>query len=56
MKQEALAIELDISQQTISKIEQNAEVEEDVLAKIAAVLGVTPEAIKGFSEGEGNRF
>ena len=50
MKQDTLAFELGISQQTISKIEQSAEVEEDVLAKIAKVLGVTSEAIKNFSE------
>ena len=50
MKQDSLAFEFGISQQTISKIEQSAEVEEDVLAKIAKVLGVTSEAIKNFSE------
>ncbi|MBD1384603.1 helix-turn-helix transcriptional regulator [Mucilaginibacter rigui] len=50
MKQETLATELGISQQAISKIEQSAEVEEDALAKIAHVLGITPEAIKAFTE------
>ena len=50
MKQEALATELGISQQAVSKIEQNAEIEEEALNKIAKVLGVTPEAIKNFSE------
>lgn len=50
MKQEALAAELGISQQAISKIEQSAEVEEEALAKIAKVLGVLPDAIKNFSE------
>jgi transcriptional regulator with XRE-family HTH domain len=50
MKQETLATELGISQQAISKIEQSAEVEEDALAKIANVLGLTPEAIKAFTE------
>ena len=50
MKQEALAAELGISQQAISKIEQSAEVEEGALEKIAKILGVTQEAIKGFSE------
>ncbi len=50
MKQEALAAELGISQQAISKIEQSGEVEEDALSKVAKVLGLTPEAIKGFSE------
>jgi transcriptional regulator with XRE-family HTH domain len=50
MKQEALAVELGISQQAISKIEQSAEVEEEALEKIAKALGITSEAIKGFSE------
>lgn len=50
MKQEALATELGISQQAISKIEQSAEVEEDALSKIAVALGVTVEAIKNFSD------
>jgi transcriptional regulator with XRE-family HTH domain len=50
MKQETLATELGISQQAISKIEQSAEVEEDALIKIANVLGLSPEAIKAFTE------
>jgi transcriptional regulator with XRE-family HTH domain len=50
MKQEALAAELGISQQAISKIEQSAEVEDSALIKIAKILGVTPEAIKKFTE------
>ena len=50
IKQETLAAELGISQQAVSKIEQNAEVEEEALIKIAKILGVTPEAIKNFSE------
>jgi DNA-binding XRE family transcriptional regulator len=41
MKQEALAAELGISQQAVSKIEQSAEVEEEALQKIAKVLAVT---------------
>lgn len=50
MKQEALALELGISQQAVSKIEQSAEVEDDALSKIAAVLGVSAEAIKNYSD------
>src|ERR1700761_1261350 len=50
MKQETLAAELGISQQAVSKIEQSAEVEDEALDKIAKVLGLTPEAIKAFSE------
>jgi len=50
MKQEALAIELGISQQTISKLEQSEEIEDSTLEKIAKVLGVSAEAIKGYSD------
>ena len=50
IKQEALAAELGISQQAVSKIEQSPEVEDEALEKIAKVLGLTPEAIKAFSE------
>ncbi|WP_293742077.1 helix-turn-helix transcriptional regulator [uncultured Pedobacter sp.] len=50
IKQDFLAIELGVSQQTISKIEQSEEVEDTMLEKIAGVLGVSAEAIKNFSE------
>ncbi|TFF36146.1 helix-turn-helix domain-containing protein [Mucilaginibacter psychrotolerans] len=50
LKQEALAAELGISQQAISKIEQSAEVEDSALEKIAKVLGVSAEAIKNYSD------
>jgi len=50
IKQEFLAGELGVSQQTISKIEQSEEVEDSMLEKIANVLGVSADAIKNFSE------
>ncbi len=50
MKQEALAIELGVSQQTISHIEQSETLEEEKLEKVAKALGVTREAIENFSE------
>lgn len=50
MKQEALAADLGISQQAISKIEQSADVDDASLEKIAAALGVSSEAIKAFTE------
>jgi transcriptional regulator with XRE-family HTH domain len=50
IKQDHLAIEMDVSQQTVSKIEQSESVEEETLGKVAKVLGDTPKAIKGFSE------
>ena len=50
MKQEALAIELGISQQAISKLEQSEEIEDSTLEKIAKVLGVSAEAIKSYTD------
>ncbi len=50
MKQEALAMELGISQQSVSLIEQSETIEDDKLEQVAKVLGVTAEAIKNFSD------
>jgi transcriptional regulator with XRE-family HTH domain len=50
MKQEALAAELGISQQAISKIEQSENVEDEVLVKIATALGVQLDGLKKFNE------
>jgi len=50
MKQEALAVELGISQQAISKLEQSEEIEDSTLDKIANVLGVSAQAIKEYSD------
>lgn len=50
IKQEALALAIGVSQQTISNIENSEHVEDDKLELIAGELGVTAEAIKNFSE------
>ena len=50
MKQDALATELGISQQTVSKIEQSEKIEDALLEQIAKVLGLPSEGIKNFSE------
>ncbi|MCG2461511.1 helix-turn-helix domain-containing protein [Flavobacteriaceae bacterium F89] len=50
MKQEVLATELGISQQSVSYLEQSETIEDEKLEQIAKVLGVTKEAIKNFSE------
>lgn len=50
MKQEALATALGVSQQTVSNIERSAEIEEDLLAQVSQILGVTPDAIRNFDE------
>ena len=48
MKQEALAADLGVNQQVISKIEKQEEIEEGVLKRIAEVLGISEEVIKDF--------
>ena len=50
IKQEILAEELGVSQQNVSRMEQSEVVEKEVLEKVAKILGVTPDAIKNFSE------
>lgn len=50
VKQDTLATEVGLSQQTISKIEQQEEIEEESLLKIAEALGVSPELIRSFDE------
>ena len=50
IKQEALALDLGISQQAISQLEQREALEREMLEKIAGVLKVSPEAIESFSE------
>ena len=43
MKQEALASDLGVSQQEISKIEKQDEIEDGLLTKIAEVLGISTD-------------
>jgi transcriptional regulator with XRE-family HTH domain len=50
MKQEALAFDLGISQQTMSNIEHSEEIDDKRLKEIAKALGVSKEAIENFSE------
>lgn len=50
MKQETLAEELGISQQSVSHIEQIETLEDDKLKRVAKALGVSKEAIENFSE------
>lgn len=48
MKQEALAADLGVNQQVISRIEKQEEIEEGLLNQIAGVLGISSEVIKDF--------
>lgn len=50
MKQEALAIAIGVSQQSVSNIEASETIDEEKLQAIAEVLGVSAEAIKNYSD------
>ena len=50
IKQDALAMDLGLSQQAVSAIEQNEALDKDMLEKIAAVLKVPAEAIRNYNE------
>lgn len=50
MKQDALAVALGVSQQTVSIMENSETIEDDKLKEVADVLGVSVEAIKNFSD------
>ena len=50
MKQEALAQALGTNQQAISAMENSETIDETKLIEVAKALGVTPEAIKNFSD------
>lgn len=50
IKQDRLAHELGLSQQTISQLEQKERLDSETLKKIADVLKVPVEAIKNFDE------
>ena len=50
VKQDALATDLGMSQQAISKVEQDEEIEKALLRKIADSLGVSPDLIENFDE------
>ena len=50
VKQSALANELGTTQQNISRIEQEEDVDDVTLERIAKALGVTADAIKNFTE------
>jgi transcriptional regulator with XRE-family HTH domain len=50
MKQETLAEELGISQQSVSSLEKSETLEDEKLLQVANALGVTKEGIENFSE------
>ena len=50
MKQGALAADLGVSQQAVSKLEQNEILDNETLERVAQILGVTTEGIRNFKE------
>jgi transcriptional regulator with XRE-family HTH domain len=50
MKQEALAMALGVSQQTVSNMENSETIEDEKLLEVAKALGVSAETIKNFSD------
>ena len=50
IKQEVLADELKVSQQTISRLESQEELDSDTLNKIAKVLNIPVDAIKSYND------
>jgi len=52
MKQTTMAIELGIAQQNVSKLENRDEIGDKLLEKVAKILGVRPEGIRNFKEGD----
>lgn len=50
VKQETIASELNISQQSMSKLEQKSTIEKETLEKIAEIMKIPVEAIKNFNE------
>jgi len=50
VKQDALAMDLNLSQQTVSKLEEKESIDDEVLQRIADALKVPVEAIENFSD------
>ncbi|MBB4036924.1 transcriptional regulator with XRE-family HTH domain [Dysgonomonas hofstadii] len=50
IKQEAIAVELNITQQAVSGLEQKEEVDEPTLERIARIMNIPVEAIKNMTE------
>ena len=56
VKQEDLAERMGVSQQTVSKFEQAAQLDDATLEKIATALNIPVDAIKNFSEDAAVNF
>ncbi|MCB6974783.1 MULTISPECIES: helix-turn-helix domain-containing protein [Butyricimonas] len=50
IKQETLALELNMTQQAVSKLEQKEEIDDETLNKVAEILKIPVEAIKNLTD------
>jgi len=50
IKQDALALELGLTQQAVSSLEQKEKIDDKILGDVAKILKVPVEAIKNFSD------
>ena len=50
IKQDTLALSLNMSQQNLSKLERKPDIDNDTLKKIAEAMKIPVEAIKNFDE------
>ena len=50
VKQETIAIELNMTQQAVSDLEKRCEINDEILEKISKVLNIPTDAIKNFSD------
>ena len=50
IKQETIAFEMNMTQQNFSNLEQKAEIDNNMLEKIAEIMKIPVEAIKNFNE------
>ena len=50
IKQDALAIDLGLSQQAVSQLEQKEALDSELLERVARALKVSPDTIKNFNE------
>ena len=50
IKQETLALELNMTQQAVSKLEQKEEIDDETLNKVAEILKIPVEAIKNTTD------
>lgn len=56
IKQDALAMDLGLTQQAISQLEQKEALDAEMIEKIAKVMKVSSEAIKNFNDEAANNY